>query len=80
MENKEKAKVVWQVVTAVLTLKEEAHALDVDGHLKKAPKPHVMAVQFILLGSGFATKELIADGDYGNQSIASIVKLFNTAC
>ena len=79
MTQKEKAVLAWQALTAILTLKKEVSVSQVDEHLKMTPKPHVIAVQFILIGSGCATEELILDGDYGIQSRASIVILHKEA-
>lgn len=76
MDNKEKALLAWQVVTAVLALKKEASLEVVNGHLENTPKPHVLAIQFILLGSGFADEGLVADGDYGDYSLQSLGNLY----
>lgn len=77
--DKEKALLAWQAITAILALKKETNVADVDRHLINTPKPHVIAVQFILLGSGYATAELDVDGDYGKQSCDSLMALDTAA-
>jgi hypothetical protein len=72
MNKKEKAAAAWHALTAILALKKEVGLQDVDNHLKATSKPHVMAAQFILIGSGCATAKLIPDGDYGDESHASL--------
>jgi hypothetical protein len=79
MDKKRKASLAWQALTAILALKKEANVEDINEHLEKTPEPHVMAVQFILLGSGCATEELEPDGVYGAQSFASIQCLYMEA-
>ena len=73
MNEKEKALLAWHALTAILTLKND---VEWGMHLKSlTPTPHVIAAQFILLGSGCATAELQPDGDFGRQSLLSLENL-----
>ena len=69
----------WHALTAVLALKKETKLADVSAHLRNTPKPHVMAVQFIIMGAGYGTVKLSADGDWGNESELSIAALYTAA-
>jgi len=48
---------VWDALTAILVTDRNSDKGTVAAHLINAPKAHVMAAQFILLGSGFATED-----------------------
>lgn len=66
-------------ITAILVLKKEVRFEAVHNHLRGVPKPHVMAVQFIMIGSGWASEQLDADGDHGMQSLESLHNLYAAA-
>lgn len=67
----------WYALTAVLALKKEAGLGDVQAHLRNTPSPHVVAAQLIIIGAGCG-RDLIPDGDWGDESFYSLTKLYNT--
>ena len=78
MDKKQKATLAWEAILAILVMKKDVpHALNaVKSHMLFVPKPHVTAVQFILIGSGLATPELVPDGEWGMQSSQSVQDLY----
>ena len=81
MDKKTKATLAWEAILAILAIKKGAdygcELLDRQIALY-VPKPHVTAVQFIMIGSGVATNELIPDGEWGKQSFKSLSNLYWT--
>lgn len=79
MTDKEKVLLAWQALTAILSYRKDVLVSDVYAHLLQTPKPHVVAVQLILKGSGFATFGLVADGDCGDETHRSLEQLHHGA-
>ena len=79
MDVKTKAELAWKAILAVLLMDKDAGVTDIHMHLLLTPKPHIIAVQFILLGSGRATEELEPDGDFGAETTKSLRKLHEIA-
>ena len=77
MSQYEKASFAWLALTNILTLRRDANAKTVIEHLDKTYKSYILAVQFILLGSGFATEKLVADGDFGQETMKSLETIYD---
>ncbi len=74
-EKKQTAMNVMLAITSALALPPESGNLQaIDHKLEDASKGKIFAVQFILIGSGMATSKLNVDGDYGKQTLLSIVE------
>jgi hypothetical protein len=76
MDPKARSVLVWDALTAILVTDRNSDKGTVAAHLIQAPKPHMMAAQFILLGSGFATEDLSPTGTYDGPTNASLHKLW----
>jgi hypothetical protein len=76
MANEQHSILVWDALTAILVTDRNSDKGTVAAHLINAPKAHVMAAQFILLGSGFATEDLSPTGTYDGPTNASLYKLW----
>ena len=78
MDKKTKATLAWEAILAILVMKKDIPDTNrlMRSHMQHVPKPHLTAVQFIMIGSGLATPELIPDGDWGEQSDKSLNDLY----
>ena len=75
--NHERASFAWLALTNILTLKKDVGLVQVNLHLDSTPRPYIIAVQLILLGSGFATQKLVADGILGQETMKSLKTIFD---
>jgi len=76
MDRTQLALAAWRAITAILVTAKATLTDELDTRLKtNTPQPHVVAVQLILMGAGFATAGLIPDGQWGEQSRTSLEQL-----
>lgn len=81
MSNKEKVRAAYGSILGVLGLKQGLAVEVINLHMQNAAKLHVIAVQFIIAGSGCGTHEFSpGDGDWGNESRKSLQNLYDAAC
>jgi len=76
---KEEALEAWEAILAGLVMTKEADFQDVEERMPKVPKPHVQLIQLAIKGAGYATTDLNPDGDWGDQSFASLGNLHTAA-
>lgn len=66
----------YRSILTILALKQGTSVGMVETTIFHTPKPHVEAVQFILKGSGCATALFEPDGEWGEQSLLSLRRLY----